>query len=113
VQAGLGVADPDLRGQVDEELLTHLDEDWELACEIPKHAEAIGRGWPHCKGHPAQWVAWFAGCCSARPRHMLMCTDCKDVYDRWVAWQAAIVCGWCDQETGGPVAYTRLNKEKA
>lgn len=88
------------------------DAEFEIACEIAVF-RAEGHSVPSCKGDPAVWVAWRAGCCDASPRFRLICDYCRQCYVRWQRLGAHISCPWCRKETGGYCAYTPLNKRKA
>lgn len=56
---------------VSELTITHLDDDWDLPCEVSNHPER-GSG-------PAAWVMWFSCCPKSDGRlYMLACTGCKD-----------------------------------
>ena len=92
--------------------LTHLDGDWEIACEVPARAEQIGKGTPRCLGDPAKWVGWRANCCPESPKYLLICDVCKNVYEQWIAANAYLTCGDCGAHTGGFVSFTELNKAK-
>lgn len=92
--------------------LVHLDGEWEIACEVPARAAAIGRGTPKCLGDPAKWVAWRVNCCPESPKYLLICDICKNTYEAWLAGNAYITCGDCGKQTGGFISYTELNKAR-
>lgn len=92
----------------DLERLTHLDFEFEAECEVPARSAQIGGGMPKCPGRPASWVAWKDSCCTATPRYLLMCDQCKSTYQAWMATAAFINCGDCGQESGY-VLFTPLN----
>lgn len=96
------VQDPDL------DLAALEDYEFEVICDVIGLREAKpGAPFPRCRGDVAEWVAWRPNC-GCPPRYRLICSYCKDVYQKWEAHGACVTCAVCDQETGGFVAYTPL-----
>lgn len=97
---------------VDSELesITHLDEEWAIACEIPRRLV----GTPFFRPHDdlAQWVMWRSKCCPASPIYLLVCDHCRHVYEDIVAKQGYISCRDCDEECF-IVTFTELNRAPA
>lgn len=54
---------------VDQLTIAHLDEEWDIPCEVSSH-EVKGTG-------PAAWVMWFS-CCPLRGAFILACDGCKE-----------------------------------
>ena len=105
----LGVVEPGSYTRADDELLKDLEDEWDIPCDMPKiSAGSHGKGWPKCLGESARWVAWRANCCPESPRYYLLCDKCKTTFQWWIAKQAALVCGWCGEPTGGPLTFTPL-----
>lgn len=91
--------------------LEHLDFEFETPCEIPERAAKAGGGTPRCPGRPARWVGWRVNCCPESPNYILLCDECKKVYQAWLAQGAQITCIECLTENAGFIAYTSLNKQ--
>lgn len=98
----------------DVESITHLDDDWEVACEIPQRNQRHPGGWPDCQGDPARWIARAICDCNTpgKPGFTLLCDHCKSVYEEWARLHGHFSCTWC--EKGGlkpPVPwFERLHK---
>ena len=94
----------------DLERLEHLDFDFEAACEVPQRAAKAGGGTPKCDGRPAQWVGWRENCCPQSPNYVLLCDECKRIYQAWMASGGYITCADCAAE-GGYITFTELNRK--
>jgi hypothetical protein len=99
--------EPEVAEHVGEDALGHLDQEWEVPCDIPRVTAETGKGYPKCHGHRAEWIMWRDSCCTESPRHLLICHDCKKTFQSWMAHAASLSCGWCGAETR-PVTFTPL-----
>lgn len=98
----------------DVESITHLDDDWEIPCDIPSRQRMSPGGWPDCKGEAAQWISYAICDCNTpgKPRCTLLCDYCKSVYEEWSRLKGSFSCIWCGE--GGKVPpvpwFERLHK---
>lgn len=99
--------EPEVVGHVGEDVLGHLDEEWETPCDIPGVTAQLGKGYPKCNGDRAEWIMWRDSCCAESPRHLLICNSCKSIFQSWMAHMASLECGWCKGPTR-PVTFTPL-----
>lgn len=92
--------------------LGHLDFDIELPCEVPQRAQT-GKpgGTPKCDGRPARWIGWRPNCCPESPRYVLLCDECKRIYQAWQAANPVMFCADCGVDNGGFIRYTELNRK--
>lgn len=98
--------EPEVVGHVGEDVLGHLDQEWETPCDIPGVTAELGVGYPKCHAERAEWVMW-RDCPCGSPRYLLLCHSCKTTFQAWMAHQASLECGWCGEPTN-PVTFVPL-----
>lgn len=102
-------AEPETIQQDDTDLFTELEEAWEIPCDIPRLNAELGKGFPVCHADRAEWIG-YRSCCPQSPRFILLCTSCKETFQKWGAHRAALACGWCGEPTDGPVRFVPLRQ---